>query len=234
MLQVLTEVYYEVGHEREMTTPLQVGSQLIDWTDPSKVVNLAAKDRCLHFDVAIDLLQALFSLEAKEERKTVVQLLHKLTLPDAEHLDAARGKTLFLLCAKLKEVSPFEDTTTRNSFIKFEATCAVKYSAYASAAREADLETDVDLEKLREFFESCELSLAVDEGDFARASVAPEDAEERSAPSSSSRARSSATAAAAKKPRGKAAAAAAPSSRGSAASGRGKAKAAPAKGRKGR
>lgn len=235
VLQVLTEVYYEIGGEQEMVTPAQVGAQLIDWTDPSKAVNLSsASDRCLHLDVCLELLTMLFSVSADGDRdqlKVIVQLLGKLTLPDAEHTDAPRAKTFFLLAAKLKEVAPFEDTSTRNAFAKFELGCAKKWPEHAEAARavasaappdgdgdgaeggSVDLATDPDLEKLRAVFEACNLTLAVDEDEVAN----PEDAEKKTAgrrsasarttrgtpPKTSAAASRSRTAAAAAKPRAK-------------------------------
>lgn len=35
-LHILAELYYELEDGQEMVTPLQVGLQLLDWTDPSK------------------------------------------------------------------------------------------------------------------------------------------------------------------------------------------------------
>ncbi|PWN30817.1 ARM repeat-containing protein [Jaminaea rosea] len=164
VLQVLTEVYHEIAGSQEMVTPAQVGAQLVDWSDPSKAINLASpQDRCIHFDVALELLQTLLTSEDKEERKVLVGMLGKLSLPEAEHLDMPRGKTFFLLAAKLREVNAFEETTVRNSFAKFEASCIKKYTEQATAAREADLESDADLEKLRSFLEGQDLELALDD-----------------------------------------------------------------------
>ena len=136
ILQVLTEVYNEIAASEDasastMLTPLQVGLQLLEWSDPSKAFNLSnpAEDRCLHFDIGLDLLQTLFATEDREERKVLVSLLGKLSLPEEEEqLDLARGKTFFLLCAKLKEgMTAFEDTATRNAFHKFEVSVAKRF-----------------------------------------------------------------------------------------------------------
>lgn len=204
VLQVLTEVYHEIAGEQEMVTPAQVGAQLIDWSDPTKAVNLASpQDRCIHFDVALELLQTLLTSEDREERKTLVQMLGKLSLPEAEHLDMPRGKTFFLLAAKLREVNPFEETTTRNAFNKFEATCVKKYAEQAAAAREADLDGDEDLEKLRSFLEGHDLELALDDRDAIASLEAADDAK----PKRGARAASTAAAASKAKPASKSAAA---------------------------
>lgn len=164
VLQVLTEVYNEVmsgsdsgadPSSMDMIAPLQVGLQLVDWTDPSKAVNLSEQDQCLHFDVALELLQQLLTIEEKDERKVVVQLLNKLVMPDVEAVDASRGKTLFILCAKIKEVAPIEEASSRNALNRFELACAKRYPSHAIAAKECNgNEDDEDLAKLRAFLES--------------------------------------------------------------------------------
>lgn len=177
VLQVLAEVYNEVAGEQEMVSPAQVGVQLLEWLDPDRAVNVAStSDRCIHFDIGLELIQTLLTSDDRDERKTMVQMLNRLTLPDAEHLDLARGKTLFLLVAKLKEVNPLEEAAARNALSKFEKTCAYKYSVQARAAREANVADDEDLEKLRGFFTSCNLDLAVDEGGIINPDVTAESA----------------------------------------------------------
>lgn len=173
ILQVLTEVYNEVTSgadggdgvaPSDMVTPLQVGLQLIEWTDASKAVNLAEEDHCIHFDVALELLQELLTAEEKDERKVTVQLLNKLNMPEAASVDSSRGKTLFLLCAKVKEVAPFDETSSRNAFNKFETACAKKYADHATSAKACNGdEKDEDLQKLRGFLESLGLDLLADD-----------------------------------------------------------------------
>lgn len=166
VLQVLTEVYNEVAGEQEMVTPAQVGSQLIDWSDPTKSVNVAQQDRCLHFDVALELVQNLVTSHDRDERRIMAQMLSKLSMPAADDLDDRRGKSLFILMAKLRAANPFDDSTTNNAFVKFEAACAKRYPTHFQAAQEADLATDDDLEQLRSFLERCNLDLAVNDDDW--------------------------------------------------------------------
>lgn len=167
-IQVLTEVYHEVKGEQEMVTPAQVGAQLLDWSDPTKAVSLAvATDRCIHFDIGLELLQTLLTSEIPEERKVMVLLLNKLVLPEEADIDSARGKTLFLLAAKLKEANPIEEPALRNAFSKFESSCAQRYPQHVAAAQSTDTSIDEDLEKLRGFLESCDLSVTINIDDIA-------------------------------------------------------------------
>ncbi|CAO1626006.1 unnamed protein product [Parajaminaea phylloscopi] len=177
VLQVLAEVYNEVAGEQDMVSPAQVGAQLLEWSDPERAVNVAVpSDRCIHFDIGLELVQTLLTSDDRDERKTMVQMLNKLVLPEAECLDAARGKTFFLLAAKLREVNPFEEATLRNAFNRFELACAKRYPDLVGAARQADLATDEDLEKLRGFLESCNLDLAVDDGGIVEADTTTDSA----------------------------------------------------------
>lgn len=168
ILQLLTEVYQEQtsgSATTEMVTPAQVGQQLLDWTDPGKALNLVnpTEDACLHLDVGLDLLQCLFNVHDTQETRNIVNLLSKLSLPEVDKLGSTRGKTLFLLCAKLKEVNPFEDSVARNALSKFEVSCAKKYPEAAKAAKSTDLQADEELENLRVWFEEAGMSLAIDE-----------------------------------------------------------------------
>lgn len=43
-LDVLRSVYEELKDKSTMVTPLQIGSQLVDWTDPQKVMCVWSAD----------------------------------------------------------------------------------------------------------------------------------------------------------------------------------------------
>ncbi|PWN53081.1 ARM repeat-containing protein [Violaceomyces palustris] len=120
ILQVLTEVYQEMEEDQEMVTPHQVGMQLVEWTDPAKLVLPEGRqpDTAIQVDVAVDLIQAMFKIDDRDERKVMCQLLSKLYLPD--DLEEWKVKQLMFLGRRLKELNPFEDAVTRNSFERWE------------------------------------------------------------------------------------------------------------------
>lgn len=94
---MLTEVYYERDEStQEMVTPLQVGLQLVEWTDPTKVHSTSIVDQTIHLGVAMDLIRALYKVEDKEERKVMVQLLGRLYLPPQEEEEASTGPTVIV------------------------------------------------------------------------------------------------------------------------------------------
>lgn len=66
ILVILSSVYHDKDPSQEMVTPLQVGLQLVEWTDPNKVVNESEADWSIHLDLAIDLVKALFKSEESE------------------------------------------------------------------------------------------------------------------------------------------------------------------------
>lgn len=146
--QILTELYYELEDGQEMVTPLQIGLQLLDWTDPAKAMRAGADDT-IHVDVGMDLMKRLALVDEKDERKVLCQLLGKLNLP--EELDEHRAIALFVLAAKLKEANPFADTVTRNAFARFEAALAKRYPEAAAAVVEGvDISADEAAPVLKE------------------------------------------------------------------------------------
>lgn len=81
ILHILSEVYYEKDANQEMVTPLQVGLQLIEWTDPNKALKQNSADWSIHLDLAIDLVKSLFKSEESEFNgfsSTLAQVLHRV------------------------------------------------------------------------------------------------------------------------------------------------------------
>ncbi|PLW56608.1 hypothetical protein PCANC_01434 [Puccinia coronata f. sp. avenae] len=119
-LDVLSGVYDDQEDKSEMLSPSQIALQLVDWTDPSKVVVLPGckVDWELHLDAAIDILKNLYRVTEKDERKMLCQMLPKLTLPDTlDNVQKLRG--LSLLISKLEEKRPINDSVSRNVLKKF-------------------------------------------------------------------------------------------------------------------
>ena len=154
---MLYEVYEERESSQEMATPLQVGLQLIDWTDPTKLVSsIAAADESVHLDVGADMLKTLFKLDDKDERKVLCQLLSKLYLP--EGAEEWRVQELLLLVERMRDVNPLEDTVSRNALARFEASLIKSYpDVTVKGIKVADTP---DLDRLASFFESCGIDAA--------------------------------------------------------------------------
>jgi condensin complex subunit 3 len=81
-LEVLSGVYEDTDDKRSMVTPVQIASQLADWTDPRKAVCVSRArlllvdrskltwragsgevDEMVHVDVAIEAVRELYSAE---------------------------------------------------------------------------------------------------------------------------------------------------------------------------
>lgn len=51
-------VRFHRDHKDEMVTPVAIAQQMIDWTDPRKLVKVEEEmDECLHADLAIAILK---------------------------------------------------------------------------------------------------------------------------------------------------------------------------------
>jgi condensin complex subunit 3 len=172
-LDVLTEVYYERDDRQEMVSPLQVGLQLLDWCDPSKGVYANKADVTIHIDVAIEIVQALFVKEQKEDRKVLCQLLGRLIMPDQDTI--TNGKTddspiayaLFILIGTLQKVRPLEDAMSKNNLAKFQLACKRLYPSLWSKLQSMDIQNAPEIEGVRAFVQECgfDPSKKLDKGD---------------------------------------------------------------------
>ncbi|KNF04259.1 hypothetical protein PSTG_02605 [Puccinia striiformis f. sp. tritici PST-78] len=161
-LDVLSGVYDDQEDKSEMLPPSQIALQLVDWTDPSKVVVLPGckVDWELHLDAAIDILRNLYRVTEKDERKMLCQMLPKLTLPDTlDNVKKLRG--LSLLISKLDEKRPLTDSISRNVLKKFHTSLEKRFSEQLSedpektdqSETEGDKEEEDDLKEYNDFLE---------------------------------------------------------------------------------
>ncbi|KAN0063607.1 chromosome condensation complex Condensin, subunit G [Thecaphora frezii] len=159
VFQVLSELYLEKDAEQDMVTPLQVGLQLLEWSDPERMMGSSSassfgggRDPTVHVDVGIELLKAMLKVEERDERKIMCQLLAKLWLPD--ELDKARIKTVLALAKVVKVVKPLEDGAMRNAFARFEAAWCKAYPEQVERGVEREWMESEEAKELRAFFEA--------------------------------------------------------------------------------
>lgn len=160
VLDVLTEVFYERDETQEMVTPLQIGVQLLDWSDPAKALYEVKDDEAIHIDIAIEIVQSLYMKEAKEDRKVLCQLLGKLALPEEEKLrsspdDAGIVSALFILMGTLQKVRNLEDVTSSRNLTKFQLLCKKTYPATWEQIRHRDIRTAPEFDGVRVFINEC-------------------------------------------------------------------------------
>ncbi|PWN36390.1 uncharacterized protein FA14DRAFT_146761 [Meira miltonrushii] len=161
VLDVLTDVYFERENGQEMVSPLQIGLQLLDWCDPAKGVYANKTDVTIHIDVAIEIVQALFLKEEKEDRKVFCQLLSRLIMPDQDAI--TNGKTddsliayaLFILIGTLQKVRPLEDAMSKNNLAKFQLACKRLYPTLWSKLQGMDIQNAPELDGVRAFVQEC-------------------------------------------------------------------------------
>ncbi|KZT61424.1 hypothetical protein CALCODRAFT_506217 [Calocera cornea HHB12733] len=169
VMEALTQVHQDLEEDQEMISPSQIGMQLVDWTEPKKVVevNDVKADHSIHIDVAIELLKYLLNATDKDERKTICQLLSKLHLP--EHADDDKVKSLGLLIWGFKTRRPVKDTASRNALVRFQSAINKKYSEQLAGMDEAAYR---ELKSLKELFDDV-FSLVPDDDEEEEATPKP-------------------------------------------------------------
>ncbi|KAI0699152.1 nuclear condensing complex subunit [Cerioporus squamosus] len=151
----LTKAYADWDGDEEMVAPAQIANMFVNWTDPvhaSQAVKGLRKNPekdPMHINFAQDILKALFSADYdKEERKVLIQMLGKLTLPD--EVDDDKVRVLKLLVSNLRTRRPPRDTTAKNALAKFDAAITKKYEKQLENFSDEELRK---LEELKELFE---------------------------------------------------------------------------------
>ncbi|KAF8317697.1 hypothetical protein DL93DRAFT_527157 [Clavulina sp. PMI_390] len=193
--ETMYDLFDELEEHEEMVTPAQIGLMLVDWTDPSKAVKSDhhQSDDTIHVDVAIDIVRALFDAEMlKERRKSYVQLLSKLYIP--EEIDDDKLRTLMLLISYLRRRRPLRDTVAKNALSRFETSIAKKFAPQLEAFNEEEFR---ELQQMKELFEF------IDTVESDAEEEIPLDQPRRSNSKTSARSRSQSAAPASQKGRGK-------------------------------
>ncbi|KAK4056299.1 chromosome condensation complex Condensin, subunit G [Microbotryomycetes sp. JL221] len=120
-LSVLKGVYDDLSTTERagMVAPLQIGLQLIDWTDPQKTIDAPGVelDEMVQVDLAMSMVKKVYTEEQKDERKLLCQLLCKLYIPD--EVDRNHIRSLLWLGDQLKQNRPLTDAVSRNAFERF-------------------------------------------------------------------------------------------------------------------
>ncbi|KAI8454387.1 nuclear condensing complex subunit [Phakopsora pachyrhizi] len=129
-LDVLSGVYDDQEEKVGMLSPIQIAMQLIDWTDPSKVVELPGcqVDWEIHLDTAIEIIKNLYRVKEKDERKMYCQMLAKLNLPDDLECDV-KLKGLTILINDLLKRRTSMDSISQNTLKKFKMGLKTKFSS---------------------------------------------------------------------------------------------------------
>ncbi|GAA5841466.1 hypothetical protein JCM9279_000662 [Rhodotorula babjevae] len=139
-LDVLRNVYDETKDKSSMVTPLQIGAQLVDWTDPQKAMDVDGiqPDESVQVDLAVKMVKALYRSEEKDARKLWCQLLPKLYVPD--EADDLTIKALLVLIDELKDNRPLAEAVPRNALNRFEASLRKTFGERVDALTQEQLD----------------------------------------------------------------------------------------------
>ncbi|GAA5893397.1 hypothetical protein JCM5296_004865 [Sporobolomyces johnsonii] len=155
-LDVLRSVYDDLKDKSSMVTPLQIGSQLVDWTDPQKAADAEGvqPDETIQVDLAINMVKALYKSEEKDERKLYCQLLPKLYIPD--EADDLKIKALLLLISELKDNRPLAEAVPRNALTRFETALTKAFGARLDALSDEQIDAAEPVNAVKAFVDRCE------------------------------------------------------------------------------
>ncbi|GAA6000576.1 hypothetical protein JCM10207_004558 [Rhodosporidiobolus poonsookiae] len=155
-LAVLREVYDELKDKSSMVTPLQIGSQLLDWTDPQKALDVEGvkPDESIQVDLALKMVKALYKTEEKDGRKLWCQLLPKLYI--SEEADDLQIKALVELIEALKDNRPIADTVSRNAFSRFHTSLTKTFGGRLEALADEQVDESEAVKAVRAWVEAAE------------------------------------------------------------------------------
>ncbi|BGP37334.1 chromosome condensation complex Condensin, subunit G [Rhodotorula kratochvilovae] len=155
-LDVLRNVYDETKDKSSMVTPLQIGAQLVDWTDPQKALDAdnVQPDEMVQVDLALKMVKALYRSEEKDARKLWCQLLPKLYIPD--EADDLAIKALLLLISELKDNRPLGEAVPRNALNRFEAALVKTFGARVDALTGEQIDESEAVQEVRAWLDRVE------------------------------------------------------------------------------
>ncbi|CAG8494900.1 11036_t:CDS:10 [Ambispora leptoticha] len=151
----LNRIHMNKNKNKEMTSPIQIAQQLIDWTNPNQIVksetNQEDIDYGLQAEIAIDILKELFLEQNRETRKLLCQILLKIHID--ENANILRLKKLAFLTGNLKQRRPLKDAIAKNAVNKFENSL-LRYFDDSSEALDDD--EIAQLDEIKAFVEDIE------------------------------------------------------------------------------
>jgi condensin complex subunit 3 len=118
-------IAYEQSPDDEMVSPTQIIQQLVDWTDPQKLVGYRGdqlSECAVHVQLASDMLMRLALVDSKNERRALCSGLSKLRISGQVALDNLQEAQDNLLA--LSESGTITDSVSRNALARFEAALA--------------------------------------------------------------------------------------------------------------
>ncbi|RIB20451.1 nuclear condensing complex subunit [Gigaspora rosea] len=133
---------------------VEIAQQLVDWTNPFKVVKLEQTEETIdygsHAELAISVIRELFSETDKDIMKLLCQILNKFQINKSAGV--VRFKKLTFLVANLKSKHPLIDSMARDLLNKFEKNALFRHFDDAPDALDNN-----ELKQLKEVFEFVEL-----------------------------------------------------------------------------
>lgn len=143
---------YEALEDEEMLSPAQILQQLIDWTNPGRVVQLNSVGEMasgggaddVHCDVAIDMVQRLAGGASKDERKALITSFSKLHIPATVSL--AKLEELHALVEEYVEAGSMTEAYAKNAMTRFyaEVSGTLKKAQAVAEANKGDNDGDDD------------------------------------------------------------------------------------------
>ncbi|ANB15107.1 Condensin complex subunit 3 [Sugiyamaella lignohabitans] len=107
--------------EGEVTvTPTQIMQQLVDWTDPAKVVGGQGVSSLVHVELAKEILERITQTDSKDERKALCLSLSRLNITKTAEDSTTGLGDIRDLVADVLENDLIGEALSKNALIRFQ------------------------------------------------------------------------------------------------------------------
>ncbi|KAJ2914546.1 hypothetical protein MD484_g5881, partial [Candolleomyces efflorescens] len=144
----------DLDEDQEMITPYDFGLMIVDWSDPTKAVQVTEKEnsgpQMAHVELAIQLLGALYDEDRSDtDRKSFCQVLNQLQIPaDLAHRSIHK---LDLLISHLTEQCPIENAAIQKIFARFRTKFKSQFQNQLKEIKPSHYVKEEDVAKIYEY-----------------------------------------------------------------------------------
>ncbi|RXW17080.1 hypothetical protein EST38_g8776 [Candolleomyces aberdarensis] len=148
------KMHDDLDEDQEMISPYDFGLMIVDWSDPTKAIQITGTERSetqsAHVDLAIQLLSALYDEDRSDtDRKAFCQVLNQLQIPaDLNHRSIHK---VHLLISHLSEQCPLENAAIQKIFARFETKFKQQFQNQLKEIKPSHYVKEEDVAKIYEY-----------------------------------------------------------------------------------
>ncbi|KAJ2934154.1 hypothetical protein H1R20_g2926, partial [Candolleomyces eurysporus] len=148
------KMHDDLDEDQEMISPYDFGLMIVDWSDPTKAIQITGTERSetesAHVELAIQLLSALYDEDRSDtDRKAFCQVLNQLQIPaDLNHRSIHK---VHLLISHLSEQCPLENAAIQKIFARFETKFKQQFQNQLKEIKPSHYVKEEDVAKIYEY-----------------------------------------------------------------------------------